>query len=365
MKLAILGTRGIPNEYGGFEQFAEKISERLVKKGVDVTVYNVHHHSYKESSWNDVKIIHRKDPVKLLKTAGQFIYDLYCILDSRKHNFDIIYQLGYTSSSIWFWLHPKNAKIITNIDGFEYERAKYNPLVQRFLRKAEKLAVKQSDIMIADSLPIKEYIEKKFQINAVYIPYGSDLFTRPDISAIEKYKLTANGYYLVIARFQPDNNFEMIIEGYLKSQKEEALVLIGSYENKFGVYLREKFNDPRVIFMGSIFNQNQLDNLRYYSSLYFHGHSAGGTNPSLLEAMGAGALIAAHNNPYNKDVLGKNAFYFSSAEDVEQLLKTFSDKNNYENYINANKELISTKYNWDKISDTYFDFFQSCHENKK
>ncbi|MFC1729712.1 DUF1972 domain-containing protein [candidate division KSB1 bacterium] len=359
MKIAILGTRGIPNEYGGFEQFAEKLSEGLVKKGMDITVYSVHHHSYRKSTWNGVNIIHKKDPVKLLKTAGQFMYDLRCIIDSRKHQYDIIYQLGYTSSSIWFWLHPKKAKIITNIDGFEYERAKYNPMVQRFLRRAEKLAVKHSDILVADSVPIKNYIEKKFNINAVYIPYGSNLFTKPDPSVLPNYNLEADKYSLVIARFQTDNNFEMIIDGYLKSNQKNPLVLIGNYENKFGHYLQEKYSDKRLIYLGPIFNQGHLDNLRFFSKLYFHGHSAGGTNPSLLEAMGAGTLIAAHNNPYNKDVLGENAYYFNSAIEIENLLNNLSKKTEHQKWIDNNKELIKIKYNWDTITDTYYQFFIS------
>ena len=141
MKLAILGTRGVPNHYGGFEQFAQYLSEEFVKKGHEVYVYNSHNHPYQKSEWNGVKIIHCKDPSNIIGTASQFIYDLNCIIDSRKRNYDLILQLGYTSSSIWNGLFPKGTIIVTNMDGLEWKRSKYSKLVQNFLLFNERLAV--------------------------------------------------------------------------------------------------------------------------------------------------------------------------------------------------------------------------------
>ena len=148
MKIAILGTRGIPNHYSGFEQFAEFFSVFLVEKGHDVYVYNSHNHLYQEKTFNGVNIIHQYDPEYKLATFGQFIYDFNCIIDSRKRDFDIILQLGYTSNSIWHFLLPKNSIIITNMDGLEWKRTKYSKPVQQFLKFAEKLAVKSSDFLI-------------------------------------------------------------------------------------------------------------------------------------------------------------------------------------------------------------------------
>ena len=122
MKIAILGTRGIPNYYGGFEQFAQHLSEYLVNKGHEIIVYNSHTHPYQEGEWNGVKIVHCKDPEDKIGAAGQFIYDLNCIIDSRKRDFDIILQLGYASSAIWYFLFPKKAIVITNMDGLEWKK---------------------------------------------------------------------------------------------------------------------------------------------------------------------------------------------------------------------------------------------------
>ena len=157
MKIGILGTRGVPNHYGGFEQFAEFFSVFLAEKGHEVYVYNSHTHPYQEKEFKGVKLIHCHDPENKIGTIGQFIYDLNCILDARKKNFDIILQLGYTSSSVWFKLHPKNAVVITNMDGLEWKRTKYSKPVQQALKWAEKLAVKNSDFLIADSLGIQNY----------------------------------------------------------------------------------------------------------------------------------------------------------------------------------------------------------------
>ena len=152
MKIAILGTRGIPNNYGGCEQFAEIFAVFLAKKTHDVYVYNSHNHIFQEDTFKSVNIIHQYDPEYKIGTVGQFIYDLNCILDSRKRNFDIILQLGYTSNSIWSFLLPTKSIIITNMDGLEWKRSKYSKIVQKFLKFAEKKAVKSSDHLIADSL---------------------------------------------------------------------------------------------------------------------------------------------------------------------------------------------------------------------
>ena len=173
MKIAIIGTRGIPNNYSGFEQFAENFAVFLAKERYDITVYNSHNHKYQKPYFKDVKIIHCFDPEYLVGTFGQFIYDLNCILNSRRQNFDVILQLGYTSNSIWHFLLPKAAKVVTNMDGLEWKRTKYTLLAQKFLKYAEKLAAKSSDVLIADSLGIQTYLKKKYKLESTYIPYGA------------------------------------------------------------------------------------------------------------------------------------------------------------------------------------------------
>ena len=164
--MPFFGTRGIPNHYGGFEQFAQYLSEGLCQMGHEVFVYNSHNHPYQKNKWNEVNIIHCYDPEFKLGTIGQFIYDFNCTLDSRKRNFDVILQLGYTSSSVWNWLFKRTTRLFTNMDGLEWKRTKFSRPVSLFLKYAEKLAVKHSDVLISDSLGIQSYLEKKYAVKS-------------------------------------------------------------------------------------------------------------------------------------------------------------------------------------------------------
>lgn len=358
MKIAILGTRGIPNNYGGFEQFAEIFAVYLTEKKHDVSVYNSHKHIFKEKNYKGVNIIHQYDPEYKIGTVGQFIYDLNCILDSRKRDFDIILQLGYTSNSIWSFLLPKKSIIVTNMDGLEWKRTKYSKLTQRFLKFAEKRAVKSSDYLVADSLGIKKYLEEKYQMEAVYIAYGANLFSEPKGEVLLQYNLEKNNYNLLIARFEPENNIEIILDGIAESKDDKVMLVVGNYDNSYGQYLKKKFYNYRNIrFIGGVYNKEHLDNLRYFSNLYFHGHSVGGTNPSLLEAMAAKALIVAHQNEFNRAILEENAFYFSNAEDLKHLIKTVKRKD-CEKIVQENFNTILQEFNWNKINESYLRLFE-------
>jgi hypothetical protein len=359
LKIALIGTRGIPNHYGGFEQFAEFVSIGLVKKGHEVTVYNSHNHPFQDNNYEGVNIIHCKDWEEKIGTAGQFIYDLNCIIDSRKRNFDIVLQLGYTSSSIWSRLFPKNAIISTNMDGLEWKRTKYSKKVQAFLKYAEKLAVKHSDHLISDSIGIQDYIQTKYNESSTYIPYGATIFDSPDLNEINKYNLEAYKYDLLIARLEPENSIEVILEGVSNASNPRTFLVIGKHETKYGNYLKGKYkNYKNIVFLGGIYNQNTLNNLRYFSNLYFHGHTVGGTNPSLLEAMASSSLICANNNIFNKAILEKDAFYFNTHTDVTLILNQTIIKESHD-FINANIFKIKTKYDWQIIIDAYENHFKS------
>ncbi len=359
MKIAILGTRGIPNYHGGFEQFAESLSEYLADKDHEVTVYNSHQHPYKETTWKGVNIVHQYDPEYKIGTAGQFIYDLNCILHSKKQQFDVILQLGYTSSSVWNRLFNKEVVIVTNMDGLEWKRSKYNKPTQNFLKYAEKLAMKHSDFVVADSLGIKAYLDKKYHVDSEYIAYGSQLFQNPEEAQILQYNVQKGNYNMLIARLEPENNIEVILDGVAKSNSETDFLVVGKHETKFGNYLKEKFkNQPSIKFLGGIYNQNHLDNLRYFSNLYFHGHSVGGTNPSLLEAMGSKAFILAHDNIFNKSILKENAFYFKTDTDVVELLAL--SKTDHLEKVEANFEEIKNKFSADYINSKYETYLEKC-----
>jgi glycosyltransferase involved in cell wall biosynthesis len=360
LKIAILGTRGIPNYYGGFEQFAEYLAKGLVERGFEVSVYNSHNHPFQEKTWNGVEIIHCYDPEDKIGTAGQFIYDLNCIKDSRKRDFDIILQLGYTSSSVWNRLLPRKRTIITtNMDGLEWKRSKYSKPVQQFLKKAESLAIKFSDHLVADSKGIREYLKEKYGKEAIYIPYGAHVFEHTEECVLKQYKLEPHQYNMLVARLEPENSVEIILRGVQLSSPDMPFLVIGNHTAKYGEYLKEKFsNDKRIQFLGGIYDINVLNNLRYFSNLYFHGHTVGGTNPSLLEAMGSNALIVAHDNLFNKSILGKDGFYFKTAEQVQSFIN-ITDKTHpmHKERLENNIRKIREIYSWDNIVDQYAEHF--------
>ena len=352
MKIAIFGTRGIPNFYGGFEQFAQYLSEGLSQMGHEVFVYNSHNHNYQNRKWNDVNIIHCYDPEFKLGTIGQFIYDLNCTLDSRNRNFDIILQLGYTSSSVWNWLFKRRVKLITNMDGLEWKRTKFHRSVSLFLKYAEKLAVKNSDIVISDSLGIQAYLQKKYAINSKYIPYGATIFKSPNESTLSEFKLIPFKYDLLIARIEPENNINMIIDAFIKSCVKRKLVVIGNMNTKLGKKIQSQIDDPRIVFLGYVSDMNKLNNLRYYSNIYFHGHTVGGTNPSLIEAMASNTLICSHKNIFNISILNDDAIYFASQEELVDIIEEYQ-KSDYQNLCLNNKSKIQKIFSWEKIISDY------------
>lgn len=362
MKIGIIGTRGIPNHHGGFEQFAEIFSVYANENGCDVYVYNSSSHPYKKDTFKGVNIIRCYDPEYAIGTIGQFIYDFNCIRDARKRNFNVILQLGYTSSSIWFWHMPKNSVVITNMDGLEWKRSKYSKKVQKFLKFAEKLAAKKSNYLIADSLAIKTYLRNTYDLDSKYIAYGATKYIDNSTQNFEYKELVAYNYFLLIARMEPENNIEMILDGYVKSKSSIPFCIIGNTDTTtFGRYLKKKYSARKEIkFLGGIYDLEVLNKLRYNSRLYFHGHSVGGTNPSLLEAMAACALVVAHNNEFNRAILQEDAFYFNTTSDISTIIKTKS-KIESQDKIDNNLAKIDVQFNWSTINKKYLNFLNKCY----
>jgi glycosyltransferase involved in cell wall biosynthesis len=365
MKIGIIGTRGIPNRYGGFEQFTENFALYLKERGHEVTVYNSSLHPYSQDDYKGVKIIHCFDPENKIGTAGQFVYDFCCIIDSRKRKFDIILQLGYTSSSIFSFLFPRSAKIVTNMDGLEWKRDKYSPKVQKFLHQAERWAVKYSDHLIADSSEIHDYLMKTYHHESTHIPYGANIFKEPDESALSPYSLVKDSYNILVARLEPENNIETIIQAHLQSGSNVPLLIVGNYNTHHGHYLHKKYQSGKIKFLGAIYDQPVLNNLRYFSSIYFHGHSVGGTNPSLIEAMASNAFIIAHNNVFNRNILGNDAYYFDNTDSLVHLMEQGYKKGDHKHFMENNTIKIRDTYSLESIHQQVESLFNRCLQNGK
>ena len=358
-QLCIIGSRGIPNQYGGFEQFATVLAVGLQKKGFECIVYTPHHHAYRQESYHGVKLVRCYDP-RWLGAAGQMIYDLLCILDSRKRSGGIIYQLGYTSSALWNFLFRKDVIVVTNLDGMEWNREKYGFLTKLFLHFSERLVVKRSDALVADSTVIRDYVQKKYEADAVFLSYSAAVPAYVSDDLLREYGISSENYLLLIARMQPDNNIEMIIRGVLQSGTLMPLIVVGRLSGNYARGLEKKYrNFKNIRFVGAIYDVSALNGLRSHCFIYFHGHSAGGTNPSLLEAMACKARIAAHRNLFNEVVLGDDAVWFGTSDDIASLLNAEKPGGWWKEKTERNIIKIKTLYSEDRLTEQYALFFKS------
>ena len=376
MKIAFISTRGIPNNYGGFEQFAEYISVGLAKRGHEVTVYSPHYHPYQDNEYKGVKIKHIYSPEKWMGgSIGSFFYDYACLKDAlKKEDFDIIYEAGYTSIiPAYIRFNVKNIKrpiFTTNMDGLEYKRTKFNKLVQKFVFWEERMAVKHSHYLIADNMGIQDYYKEKYGKESKFLAYGATIHAHYDADNLKEYGLVANDYFILVARLEPENNIYMAIDGYLASEQygKKPLVVVGKTNTPYGKKLVAKYgNNPNIKFVGGIYDFDKLNSVRHYSYAYFHGHSVGGTNPSLLEAMASECFILSHNNVFNHSVLRDNAIYYQSTEDVTKLLNDI-DNIVYKyksDFTSDNLDIIRNEYSWEKLIDEHEKYFKWILEDAK
>ncbi len=369
MKIAFISTRGIPNNYGGFEQFAEYISVGLVRRGHEVVVYSPHFHPYREPDYKGVRIKHIYSPEKWIgSSVGSFFYDFLSLRDAlKKEKFDIIYEAGYTSIvPAYIWFNVKRIKyplFTTNMDGLEYKRTKFNRWVQKFVFWEERMAVKHSHFLIADNMGIHDYYKEKYGKESKFLAYGADIHEDYDEDILKEFGLEADGYFIVVARLEPENNLFMAIEGYLASGQygKRPLVIVGKTNTPYGKHLVERYGGDRNIrFVGGIYDFRKLNSIRHYSYAYFHGHSVGGTNPSLLEAMASGCFILAHDNIFNRAVLGENALYYGSTDAAMEMLDGIDQAVSAykKEYTGRNLEVIRRDYSWEKLVDEHEEYFK-------
>lgn len=368
MKIAIIGTRGIPNNYGGFEQFAEYLSVMMAEQGYDITVYNPHFHPFKEDTYKGVKIIRKWSPEDKLGSSANFIYDYLCLKDALNKGFDIIYEAGYATNVLSHKLLPiHRSKIVTNMDGLEWKRAKWNRFTRRFTKYLERLTVKTSHYLVADNIGIQKYLQDEYGKASFFLAYGANKVTSFPEELLQQYNVTPFSYYILIARLEPENNIEAIIDGYLLSGSKAPLLVVGNKSTKLYHQLQERIKDhTNVKFMGGIYDQTALNVLRKNALAYFHGHSVGGTNPSLLEAMASHAFIIAHNNEFNKSVLKENALFFNSAEEVKEHIGNIDHLRSEHsvNFINLNLNCIEDVYSWKRIVEQHIEVFEKIRTER-
>ena len=357
MKLAILGTRGIPNIYGGFERAAEEVAVRLAQLGHDVTVYSPDEHSF-PVVWRGIKIKQIFCHESYLGIWGTFVFDFLCLRDALRSKFDVILELGCEPAAIFFWLAREHrSALVTNIDGLGWKRSKWNRPLRWFIRYCERIAARDSDALVADNLGIQSYCLAQYNKHSHYIPYGAVIPSGTNMKQLELHGLLEGEYYMLVARMEPENNVEMILDGYLNAGTRRPFVVVGGLSTKYARYLLDHYGTfTHIKFIGGVYDYEELSGLRKACEIYFHGHSVGGTNPSLLEAMASEAYIAAHDNIFNRSVLGEDALYFDNPQDVVRIINA---THVYKQEIQIrNLEKIREVYNWENVVSQYECLFQ-------
>ncbi len=361
MKLAILGTRGIPARYGGFETFAEQLAIRLARSGIDVAIFCPTNCRKNDVSYQGVTLKYIKSPP--LGKFSEMIWDAVCFWVARR-DFDVVYMLG-VGGGFAAWI-PRifGSAVWINPDGIEWKRAKWTLAQRAYLAIAEALSVLFATRIVADAAAIEEYLRKRYRglKKISTIAYGADIpFEKPKQELIEEWGLKPDGYYIVVCRLEPENHIVEMIEGYNRSNSSLPLIILGNIENP-NAYVRTILlhRSERVRFEGTVFNKEKLIALRYYARAYLHGHSVGGTNPSLLEAMACSNLVIAHDNPFNREVLGDSGLYFATRNELTCIINSL-DCNLIEANVLRQKapKIINARYLWDQIADAYIDLLES------
>lgn len=383
MKIAIIGCRGIPANYGGFETFAHGLTENLSEKGYDITVSceykakNCRADSFKGSKLQYFPI---KPPKNyLIRKFYENLSDIYFLLKLSRRN-EIIYFLGIEVGMFLFIPKLLNRKIrvLVNIDGVMWERKKFNRFERWLLKLNHKMALKFADKIITDSKSMKTYVDKKYWDKTEYLSYGINL---PDhipwngdvLNRLKNYSsidIFPGKYFLVVARLEPENNIHTIVDAFCKAQIDIPLVIVGDYTSESYKdqveNLAEACVHPGVIFMGSIYDQDLLNMLRQNSAAYIHGHSVGGTNPSLLEAAICRSIIIAHENMFNMEICGKSAIYFSNETELARKMKLVYRFN--ENYLDIKNNIyyqVKKNHLWSKITADYHSLLQMIEADMK
>jgi len=359
LKIAILGSQGIPAKFGGFETFTEQLATRLAQRSFSVTVFCEAEDDNNPDTYKGVSLKHIKTPK--ITAIRSIWFDTVSILKCLG-KYDVIYMLGYSVAFAFFLPRIFGDKFLVNMDGLEWKRTKWSAFAKFYLRIMEYLTVKCATRLVADAEGIADYLNKKYGYpqKIVMIPYGSDIIEiPPNLEILSNFGLEAGNYYLVVCRLEPENHVLEIIQGFSNTASKKKLVIIGDY--KTGTPYTKTLTsqkDERVVFLGSIYNQEQLIAFRYHCYAYLHGHSVGGTNPSLLEAMACGNFVIAHDNVFNREVTENQGWYFTNSMELQQLVEKLEAVGPPAKVSNFFRDIMKKKYNWDLIADSYAELFR-------
>ena len=365
--LSILGTRGVPAAHGGFETFSEHLALYLVESGWQVTVYCQEEGKGPvfEDAWRGVRRV--RIPVTMMGVAGTIAFDWKSTLHAAGEK-DLVLTLGYNTAVFCALYRLKGLKNLINMDGVEWRRQKWGLVAKTWFWLNDWAGCWLGNHLIADHPEINRHLSTRVtQSKITMIPYGSDRVDRAEVGLISPYDLIPGGYAILIARAEPENSILEVVRAWSRKPRGSTLVVLGKDEPDH-VYQRavKEAASNEVIFPGAIYDKAVVQALRFYARFYIHGHQVGGTNPSLVEALGAGNAVLAHDNPYNHWVAGDGGVYFDDegncACQIELLL---NDALQLTQLQAASRARHTEEFTWDKVLENYEKLLLTWSKNSR
>ncbi|MBU3191234.1 DUF1972 domain-containing protein [Clostridium bowmanii] len=381
VNIFIIGSKGIPAKYGGFETFVDKLTfhkkNNNIKYHVACLSDNENEFEHNGARCFNIKGIN-------IGSAKAVLYDVHALRKCERYikqnnlsNCVICILACRIGPCLWLCkkrLEKSGIKVYVNPDGLEWKRTKWNGFIKVYWKLSERLMVKHADLLVCDSVGIEDYIKteyKKYKPKTVFIAYGADVEKsklegndQKLVKWLNDYNIDKKQYYLIVGRFVPENNYEVIIREFMKSSTKRDLVIITNVEkNKFydKLLITTQFTgDKRVKFVGTVYDDQLLKKIREEAYGYLHGHEVGGTNPSLLEALASTSLNLLLDVNFNKEVGKDGAFYFNkNLGDLSKLIDEVDNhKDEFIDEISLKaKERIRQEYSWDKIVKAYEELF--------
>jgi glycosyltransferase involved in cell wall biosynthesis len=356
MRLALIGTRGVPARYGGFETCVEEVGRRLVKAGHTVVVYCRRLDSPESESlprsYEGMELVHL--PALRKKSLETLSHTALSVIHVLRHRVDAAILFNSANAPFLPLLRARGIPVATHVDGLEWKRTKWQGAGREYYRRAESMAVRWSDALIADAQGIADYYTHEFGAETELIAYGAPIIAGAPHDRLAEVGLEPGGYHLVVARFEPENHVDVIVEGYRRSNARHPLVVVGSapYADVYTQRIHS-LSDDRVRFFGAVWDQHLLDELYANSATYLHGHSVGGTNPSLLRAIGAAAPTIAYDVNFNREVIADAGRYFGTAEDVRAEIENAESDPETARERGVRGQRAAYRYDWDDVAARY------------
>ncbi len=358
MNIALLGTRGIPASYSGFETCVEQLGQRLVERGHRVTVYcRKHHITYPGDQYKGMRLV--KLPTVANKYLDTIVHSFLSSLHALGQRYDMaLYFIAGNSPVTWI---PRlvGTKTLLNVDGLDWKREKWPPLAKKYLQLAEFLATRLPNAYITDSTVIQAYYRDRFHSEPPFIPYGSEVEHVPPGETLARFDLEPQRYVLFVGRLVPENCAHHLVDAYAGLDTDLKCVIVGDapYAEGYIADLKARARaDDRILFTGYLFGQGYHE-LGTHASIFVETSGVGGTHPALVEAMAFGACVIAHNTPENLETIGDAGFAYdgeAGAESLRAVLqRLLADPATMAEYQQRARQRAQTTYQWDAVTDAY------------